>query len=184
MIILALDQSVRRSGWAVVETDRKRQARFRGFGWFGAQAADNDSQVEAFIDQVDQLVLDHQAGVLVWEKPSKFMARPGGVQARTLVLTRFDQALRDLAKLRRLSIDTVAANSWRAKVLGKGAGRLSAEEAKRRALGYCQLLGLAVSDHNQAEAICIGFWAATCSRAVQRLAEAELEPPRGHGVPA
>lgn len=159
--ILALDQSVKRSGWAVFEPRPLHQFRIRGHGWFGAHGADNETQVNAFIDQVDQLVLDYGPSMLVWEKPSAF-AGARGVNARTLVLTRIDQALRDLAKLRRIGAASVAASTWRAKVLGKGAGRFTSEQAKAAALTYWRRFHIDLKVHDEAEAMCIAVWACTC----------------------
>lgn len=160
-MILALDQAVKRSGWAVFEPRPMHQFRIIGHGWFGAQADDSETQVNTFIDHVDQLVLDYGPSTLVWEKPSAF-AGARGVNARTLVLTRIDQALRDLAKLRKLRVAVVAASSWRAKVLGKGAGRFTSEQAKAAALTYWSRFHIELRDHNEAEAMCIATWACTC----------------------
>lgn len=161
MMLLAIDQSVRRSGWAVMEARPMRQFGIVGHGWFGAQAKTSEDRVNSFIDQVDALVLDYGPALLVWEKPNAFMGARG-VNARTLVLTRLDQALRDLAKLRALQTATVAASSWRARVLGKGAGRFSGDRAKAAALAYWAMFRVEVRDHNEAEAMCMGVWA--CSQ--------------------
>jgi len=173
MRLLALDQSIRASGWALF--DVQSQSGYGGTmcklrsGWFGAQAASDDGKLAAFIDHVEQLVADEQPAMLVWEKPSKFIGGRGGVQARTLVLTRLDQALQDICRRCALSYDTVAPGTWRAKVFGKGGGRLSRDEAKAWALWHTEAIGLPVKSVDEAEAICIGLWAATCSPVARSL---------------
>lgn len=168
MRILALDQSVKRSGWAIVSGRE-----IGPHGWFGSMAADDRRQVELFKDQVRQLILDYEPELLAWEAPAKFIpafARKGGgtaVNAHQLVLTRLDQVLLGLANEFDLYDEAPAPKTWRAMVLGKGCGNLPKREAKRRAVAYCGWLGIQVPNDDVAEAICIGLWAASCSTAAK-----------------
>jgi hypothetical protein len=148
MLILALDQSLKRSGWALLDDGTVRTS-----GWFGAKGKD---AVGNFRWHVKQLILDVEPDALAWEKPATFRS-----QRASLAGARLDQVLADLAAEHGLKALSAAASTWRSKVLGKGAGRLTSDEAKGRAMFYCRLIGSAVSDHNTAEAICIGIWAAT-----------------------
>jgi hypothetical protein len=164
--ILALDQSVRRTGWAVAALPERSvlPPRFIGRGWFGAiKPSDPRAQVFAFTEAVRALVIDYEVGALVWEKPSAF-AGPRGVNARTLILTRLDEALHQLARQLNVAVLTVAASTWRAKVLGKGGGRLTRDEAKRQAVRYCEWIGIACANDDEAEAVCIALWAAAFGR--------------------
>ena len=165
--LLALDQSVKATGFAVMELRGPRKnATLITSGWFGAKAKAEDDRLAAFRQHVLELLLDYEPALLVWEKPTKFIGgndRPRGVQARTLILTRLDQVLRDLAVERGIAWDTVAANTWRAKVLGRGAGHLNRTDAKDAALAFCMWSGTPVNSADQAEAICIGHWAAAYS---------------------
>jgi hypothetical protein len=147
-MILALDQSLKRSGWALLDGGKVVAS-----GWFGSKGSD---PVAEFRWHVRQLILDFDPEALAWEKPAIFRS-----QRASLSGARLDQALRDLADEHGLKGLTVGASTWRSQVLGKGAGRLASEAAKCRALFYCHLTGIEVRDHNQAEAICIGIWAAT-----------------------
>ena len=163
MIILALDQSITRSGFAVLETGRRPgTGQVMHSGWFGSAGGDDRVKVDAFIQHVRELILDYAPGLMVWEKPAKYLARvgaKGGVNAHQLVLTRLDENLFGLARDYGRAFATVAPNTWRAKVLGKGAGRMPRDEAKRRALAHCAWIGQPVKNADQAEAICIGLWA-------------------------
>ena len=166
MIILALDQSITRSGFAVLETGQRGRGQVMHSGWFGAMGGDDRAKVDAFIQHVRELILDYAPQLLVWEKPAKYIARvgAGGVNAHQLVLTRLDENLVGLARDYGRAFATVAPNTWRAKVFGKGAGRMPRDEAKRRALAHCAWIGHPVRYADQAEAICIGLWAVAHAR--------------------
>lgn len=151
MKILALDQSLRRSGWAVVD----RHGNGLSHGWFGASGVDMRARVDGFKWHVEQLILDCEPAVLAWERPATFRS-----QRANLAGARLDEALVALAAKHELTTMTVAASTWRSQVLGKGAGRLTSDEAKALALRYCRWIGVEVRDHNAAEAVCIGRWAA------------------------
>jgi hypothetical protein len=165
MRLLALDQSMRRTGWAVIDVKAPaRPPRVVGRGWFGALGGDDRTRIHRFTQGVRGLVNDYgEVTALVWEKPNAF-AGERGVNARTLLLTRLDEALHQLAEEKGLTALTVAASTWRSKVLGKGAGRLTRDEAKRQAVAYCEWIGLPCANDDEAEAICIGMWAAAYGR--------------------
>lgn len=164
MIILALDQSVTRSGYAVIETEGRRP-RILDSGSFSAQGATERDKVDAFAAQVTRLVLTNDPVMLVWEKPAKYIPDYGGrgVNAHQLILTRLDEQLEEMVKRHGGIGHRVASNTWRAKVLGRGAGSLGRQEAKRRAVSYCQWIDHPVDNADEAEACCIGLWAATCA---------------------
>jgi len=164
MRILALDQSTRRSGWALVT--KQRQAAVQASGWFGSDGLDDRGKVEAFKQHVRELILDYEPDALVWEKPLKVISRNQGrgINAHQLILTRLDEVLVGLAGDYDLYSDSVAPQTWRALVLGKGSGNLPGRAAKERARSYVGWLGIEASNDDVAEAICIGLWAATCSK--------------------
>ena len=173
MRLLALDQSARRTGWAVIETTGPaRPPRVVARGWFGALGDDQRARIHRFVEAVRGLVIDYQPiEAMVWEKPNAFVGERG-VNARTLLLTRLDEALHQLAADKGLATQTVAASTWRSKVLGKGAGRLSRDEAKRQAVAYCEWIGLPCGNDDEAEAICIGMWAAAYGRLMEQVPSA------------
>jgi hypothetical protein len=164
--LLALDQSIKRTGWTVIEASGPlRPPKVIGRGWFGVGGAgDERAKVARFVQGVRDLAIDYEpVEALVWEKPTAFVGTRG-VNARTLLLTRLDEALHQFCADKQLRSLTAAASTWRAKVLGKGAGRLSREEAKQRAVQYCEWIGLPCSNDDEAEAICIGMWACAYGR--------------------
>lgn len=167
MKVLALDQSVKATGWAIVSRRTLGLPPIvEASGFFGTKGAlTTRDKVDAFVDQVRQLLLDYEPEHVIWEKPNAFMGAHG-VTARTLILTRLDEAMTRVCEQLDVSCEAVAANTWRAKILGKGAGKLPRAEAKQRALNYCRWMDMRVNSDDEAEAICIGFWALTFSKQV------------------
>jgi hypothetical protein len=165
MRLLALDQSMKRTGWCVLAaTHPVKPPQVLGRGWFGAGGGDDRARMHVFRQGVEDLLDDYQPiDALIWEAPNKFIGARG-VNHRTLLLTRLDEVLHQIAEQRDLACQAVAAATWRSKVLGKGAGRLSREEAKRQAVAYCEWIGLPCANDDEAEAICLGMWAAAYGR--------------------
>jgi hypothetical protein len=164
--ILALDQSLKRTGWAVLYQRRLGlPAVVKASGTFAVamgKLATERQKVDSFHNQVEQLILDYAPlDALVWEKPTKHIGGRAGVTARTLVLTRLDETLVGLAHKHGLAHRAPMPATWRAKILGRGSGKLLRDEAKARALNYCRWIGVSVADDDEAEAVCIGLWAMT-----------------------
>lgn len=157
MMVLALDQSVRRTGFAVLEAAPNgwRGGTVVHSGWFGSRAGSQRAAVDTFKREVTGLILDYHPEVLAWERPAVFRS-----MRSSAVLARLDEALVALADRHELTAMSAAAATWRSKVLGKGSARLASRDAKARAVAYCGWLGLKVLNPDQAEAVCIGLWAA------------------------
>lgn len=175
MRILAFDQSLTRTGWAVVETP----GRLIEVGAFEARTGSDNDRIVDFCRRVSNLIGTFLPGFLVWEAPSPFIAGyarkgppdlVGGdegrwtVNSRQLLLPQLHGVLIATATLRRLPFDVVSAVTWRKAIYGVGRARLSKGEAKRMAVEYCRLAGYTVPNHDAAEATCIALWAAANSQ--------------------
>ena len=66
------------------------------------------------------------------------------------------------------------ANSWRARVLGKGYGNMRTEPAKKAAVEYCKRCQIAVANADQAEACLIALYGLTSDAVRLELAQIEL----------
>jgi hypothetical protein len=83
--------------------------------------------------------------------------------------------------LRELPYESVAVNTWRARVLGKGSGNLPKAEAKRRAVAACKAMGIKAKNADQAEAALIALYAMSCDQfrlAEHNHAKAAQNPPQ------
>ena len=182
MLILGLDQSVRRSGWALYESpgdERKIRT-----GSFGAPATMHDSEelCDFFGLALWRLVGRVRPGFICWERASRRITNyakksasslyhehenPHGgwtVNADQLLLPEIQGQIRQIAIDYGIPYESVPTGTWRADLFGTGGGSLSRKEAKAKAKQYCRWLGIPFDGEDEAEAACIARWAATCSQ--------------------
>jgi hypothetical protein len=101
--------------------------------------------------------------VMVYGKKALF----GGVttpNADQLVLPQIAGMIEMACIIRELPYESVAVNTWRARVLGKGSGNLPKAEAKKRATAACKAMGIPAKNADQAEAALIALYAMSCDR--------------------
>jgi hypothetical protein len=186
MIILGLDQSITRTGWALYRfPGDERHMRCGSFSC--SDEADADAKCERFAREIKRLVgpQETRPDFICWEKAkrqiSAYPKKPnadllglGGqdvwtVNADQLLLPEIQGIIRAATVFYRVPHESVSPATWRAAIYGKGGGKLSRVDAKARAKEYCQALGIKFSGDDQAEAACIARWAATCSIAFRML---------------
>jgi Holliday junction resolvasome RuvABC endonuclease subunit len=165
MRILGLDQSLSKTGWCLL-TGTRAVPLFE-CGHFGSEHA-----LAFAVKLIELLDITHPAfvcwerfnpRVMVYGKKALF----GGVttpNADQLVLPQIAGMVEMACIMRALPYESVAVNTWRARVLGKGSGNLPKVEAKRRAVAACKAMGIKVSNADQAEAALIALYAMSCDR--------------------
>ena len=62
---------------------------------------------------------------------------------------------------RDIDYESVASNSWRARIMGKGSGNLPAAKTKKAAKAHCDLLKIPYRNDDQAEAALIALYGMT-----------------------
>jgi hypothetical protein len=160
MRILGIDQSLTRTGWAVVEGHSSVELT----GWFkSANTAD-------FGDQLRSVLLDTQPDMVVAEQPVMWVkvyrkqswAGDGmAPSSKQLVLPWIAGMIEMGCLMAGISFQLVPVATWRAGVIGKGAGRLPRAEAKAAAKTTCDRLGIKYANEDVAEAILIALWGVT-----------------------
>lgn len=189
MIVLGIDQSITRTGFAFYRFPGDE--RHMRCGSFSCKDAPNpEAKCELFAREIKRLIgsKDHRPDFLVWErarrnisaypkKPDADLLGLGGdavwtVNADQLLLPEIQGILRAAAIFYRVPYESVGPSTWRAAILGKGSGKLARLEAKAAAKRYCKALGIKAGNDDEAEAACIARWAATCSTRF-RLMQAE-----------
>ena len=158
MSILAFDQSLTRTGWALM-----------GHGRFDPGTTITGSfhsdSVDAFIETVAQLIEDNDPQVVIWEAPLMIIFQYGKKQlvgpnmltpsADQLKLHHLHGAMLALTRGRiRLFVPP---KTWRKLVLGDG--KLDKARAKAAAKLHCERISLPQVNHDCAEAVCIGLYA-------------------------
>lgn len=165
MIVLSLDPSLTRTGYAVFSAPPPRLNDLLT-GSFGSADPDNFvSRVLALIDKHGiEFLFSEQARAVILQYGRKQLIDTGGFAApngNQLKLTEIQGGMRGLCAARGIPLAFVAPQTWRAKVLGNG--HLSRAEAKAAAKTYCARLGVPAANHDVAEAVCIGLWGCTCN---------------------
>ncbi len=186
MLILGLDQSITRTGFALYEypgDERRMQC-----GSFSCKDAGGpEEKCEMFARQIKRLIgpKEGRPDFIVWERakrqitryPKKPNANLLGIQdaiwtvnADQLLLPEIQGIVRAAAILYRIPHESVPPATWRAAIYGKGGGKLARDDAKERAKAYCKSLGIEAGNEDEAEAACIARWGATCSQQFRLLA--------------
>ncbi|MDX0569806.1 hypothetical protein GHK50_19185 [Sinorhizobium medicae] len=188
MLILGLDQSITRTGFALYEyPGNERDMRCGSFSC--KDGADPEEKCELFARQFKRLVgpKERRPDFIVWErarrrisaypkKPNPNLLGLGGddpalwtVNADQLLLPEIQGIIRGEAISYRIPHESVPPATWRAAIYGKGGGKLSRADAKAQARAYCRALRIAAGNEDEAEAACIARWAATCSQKIRLL---------------
>jgi hypothetical protein len=159
MKILGLDQSLTRTGWCLLTGTR-------GSPEFTCGSAGFDDATE-FCHWLAGFLDAHQPGFVVWERPTPrvmIYAKKGLLggmvtpNASQLVLPQLAGMIEMACFDRDIAHESVASNSWRARVMGKGSGNLRADKTKQAAKAHCELLKIPVRNADQAEAALIALY--------------------------
>ena len=136
-----------------------------------------EEKTAIFCDETEKLFDFHKPTFVVWESATEVIRsyvkqgkedlagqKPIGltVNADQLILRDIQGHIRHAARSRGIPYEAVNPKTWRAAILKNG--NLSRDDAKRKAVEYCKMLRIPVKNADQAEAICIGLWAATCQK--------------------
>jgi Holliday junction resolvasome RuvABC endonuclease subunit len=176
MALLALDQSLTRTGWCMLEGSR-----FRPETTKTGSFASPDPQ--AFGENLRQLVLYERPMFIVYEAPIAVIFSYGKRQliaeqtmvtpnATQLYLHNIAGRIEQTALMQAIDCLAVAPRTWRKAVLGRG--DLAKKAAKAAAKLYCQRIGAPFGNHDEAEAVCIGLFGLTSPEYRYRVAKSEF----------
>jgi Holliday junction resolvasome RuvABC endonuclease subunit len=164
--ILGLDQSLTRTGWALVEGPPARLPTLMN-GWFASRGGGTAS----FGKELTWLLTDLRPDVVVFERPLeriKIYRKKGLVAGLTtpssaqLVLPWIAGMIEMACIERDLAYESVPPSTWRARVIGNGAGIMKRAEAKAAARVTCERLGISARNEDVAEASLIALYGVTC----------------------
>ena len=164
MILLAFDPSLTRTGFALMKAPPVSVASIES-GSFASEDPD------AFIAQALALVEKFKPDFVAAEEARKIIMLYGKKQlwagdvvvtpnAKQLKLSEIQGGLKGLTSAKRIPLVLVPPKTWRKAILGNG--NLPRDSAKAAALTYCARLKIAVANHDEAEAACIGIWTSSC----------------------
>jgi len=162
MKILGLDQSLTRTGWALLTGTRGSPAFECGSQSFES-ATEFCHWLAGFLDE-------RWPEFVVWERPTPrvmIYAKKGLVGGMTtpnasqLVLPQLAGMIEMACWDRDIAHIDVASNTWRARVIGKGSGNLPASKTKKAALQACEQFKIPVKNADQAEAALIALYGMT-----------------------
>lgn len=174
MIILALDQSVSRTGWCLYEPPSHRSMRIGSFTSRPKTGMSTEEKAAVFCDEIEKLFKELKPRFVVWEAatelirayPRESKADLAGqkppsltVNADQLILRDIQGHIRHAARARRIPYFAVNPKTWHAAMLKNG--NISREDAKAKARALCATLKIPVKNEDQAEAVCIALWAET-----------------------
>jgi len=179
--ILAFDQSITRTGWAVYDVPSKESTIVCG-SFSCSEPADDGEKCDMFATEARKLRTQWKPDFIAWEMASRrissFAKTPDfadekftrmTVNAKVLMLPELQGIIRGIAVAYLLPHEAVPAGVWRASVFGRGGGNLPKAEAKARAVETCRLLGIKVANHDEAEAGCVALWAGSASQRFKSL---------------
>jgi hypothetical protein len=189
MIILAFDQSIRNTGWALYDTNRPLSAIEVGsFSSAPEARMEHEEKLAIFGRALKRLFVSRRPEFCAWEAAEDFIRRYDNVPKADLagrspapaVTVNPDQlVLRDIqGQIRQACIDwkvqyeKVAPATWRVAFLGKGNGRLSRDASKKAAIDRCGQIKVPVTNGDQAEAVGVAFWASSHCQSVKLLERA------------
>ena len=163
MKILGLDQSLTRTGWCLL-TGTRGTPEFKT----GSESGFDDAT--EFCHWLAGFLDAHWPEFVVWERPTPrvmIYAKKGLVggmvtpNASQLVLPQLAGMIEMACYDRDIAHVDVASNSWRARIIGKGAGNLPASKTKKAALQACEQFKIPVKNADQAEAALIALYGMT-----------------------
>lgn len=175
-LILSFDQSISRSGWAVYEPPSLTSMLIGSFTSRPQTNMSTEEKTAIFCDEIEKLFKAHRPQFVVWEAATEIIrsypkqgkpdmlgtAKVQGVTvtADQLILRDIQGHIRHAARARRIPYEAVNPKTWRAAILKNG--NLGRDEAKKKAKELCQMLRIPVKNEDQAEAVCIAMFGATC----------------------
>lgn len=179
MAILAFDQSITRTGWALFDPSKDPSSMMVGsFTSAPRKNMDDEEKLETFGREIKRLFVRHKPDFVCWEKAQNIMRSYPKKGKKDLLGDTVDDGftvnaaqliLRDIqGQIRQSCIDwkapwvCVTPGMWRASVYGKGFGRLQKAESKAKAEEHCRLFGIAFKNNDEAEAACIAMYASRC----------------------
>lgn len=164
MILLALDPSLTRTGYAVMKAPPVLASAIES-GSFASE--DPDAFIDHVLALIEQLQPDFIAAEAAHKKIFMYGKKSllgGGVMvtpnAAQLKLSVLQGGLKGIARCRGIPLVLVPAQTWRKGVLGNG--NLPRDVAKAAAITTCARLKVSARNHDAAEAVCIGLWASSC----------------------
>lgn len=189
MLILGLDQSITETGWALYEFPGSEKDMVCGQFSSVVKGRDPHAQCIVFGRNLKALIGAQKRAkrpihFIGWERASRRItpysknvdSLPGEarqpqwtVNAKQLLLVQIQGQIMQAAIDYSCGFEAVDVKTWRSKILGVGAGNLTREQAKARAIEHCRWLGIKVHGDNEAESACVARWTATCSQEFKRL---------------
>lgn len=176
MLILAFDQSIARTGWCLYEPPAHSSMMIGSFTSRPTTHMSTEEKTGIFCDEIEKLFRAHKPRFVIWEAAAEIIrsyAKQGKtdligeqkvqgvtVNADQLILRDIQGHIRHAARARRIPYEAVSPRTWRAAILKNG--NLSREAAKKKAREFCQMLRIQVKNEDQAEAVCISLYGATC----------------------
>lgn len=167
MRILAFDQSLTRTGWCILTNPRSPAETMR-LGWFSSPntASFGVALGDVFsLAQPDFVAFETPRNqIMTYKKKPGLLPGDGAVtpNAKQLVLPWIAGQIEQACIDRAIPYELVSAATWRARVIGKGAGQLPRKQAKQAARTTCDRLGIDYPNEDCAEAALIALWAASC----------------------
>lgn len=163
MIVLSLDPSLTRTGYAIFSAPPARLMDLMTGSFGSADPADFVGRVLALIDEhgVDFVASEECRKVILMYGKKQLVGTAVTPNADQLKLSQLEGGLRGICAARHIPLALVPPQTWRAKVLGNG--HLSRADAKKAAVQYCRYLKIDAANHDVAEAICVGLWATSCN---------------------
>lgn len=175
MLILAFDQSIARTGWALYEPPSHSSMLIGSFTSRPETGMSAEEKTAIFCDETEKLFRTHKPQFVVWEAAAEVIrsfakqgredlagptkAPPLTVNADQLILRDIQGHIRHAARARRIPYEAVQPRTWRAAILKNG--NLGRDEAKKKAKEFCQMLRIPVKNDDQAEAVCIALFGAS-----------------------
>ncbi|PWJ80613.1 Holliday junction resolvasome RuvABC endonuclease subunit [Pseudaminobacter salicylatoxidans] len=174
MLILAFDQSIARTGWALYEPPSHSSMMIGSFTSRPETGMTTEEKTAIFCDEIEKLFRAHKPQFVIWEAAAEVIrsfAKQGKedllgqhkvqgvtVNADQLILRDIQGHIRHAARARRIPYEAVQPKTWRAAILKNG--NLGRDEAKNKAREFCQMLRISVKNDDQAEAVCISLFGA------------------------
>lgn len=175
MIILAFDQSIARTGWALYEPPAHGKMLIGSFTSRPSTNMSTEEKTAIFCDEIEKLFRAHKPQFVIWEAATEIIrsypkqgktdligehkVQGVTVTADQLILRDIQGHIRHAARARRIPYEPVNPKTWRAAILKNG--NLARDEAKKRAKAFCQTLRIDVKNDDQAEAVCLALYGAT-----------------------
>lgn len=179
-LILAFDQSIARTGWAVYEPPKHSAMIIGSFTSRPDKNMSTEEKTAIFCDEIEVLFKAHKPQFVIWEAATEIIRSyprmvskrdmlaavravenqgPLVVNADQLILRDIQGHIRHAARARRIAYEAVNPKTWRAAILKNG--NLGRDEAKKKAKELCQMMRIEVRNEDQAEAVCIALYGAT-----------------------